>query len=132
MDRFLAVLSLALAVGSLVPAFTATNTRMKIVGGVISVLLIGVVGTQLWSLWAEGRHLIKTKEAIERMFDDNNPMSFEQIAAHLKNAEYTTAAMAVDELVDEHKIRHRPVDVTSANGAKYVVRVYNSVNFSIP
>lgn len=63
------------------------------------------------------------------MFSSNNPFSFEQVYAQLNYVEYSTAASAIDELVDEHTIHHRPVDVTSETGAKYIVRVYNSVNY---
>jgi hypothetical protein len=132
MDRFLAILSLALAFASLVPAFTATKTKTRIVAVVISVLLIGTIGVQSWSLWTERRHIDKVKDDMVRMFSSNNPMSFEQVYGGLNYVDYATATTAIDELVDAHTIHHRPVEVTSPGGAKYVVRVYNSVNFPIP
>jgi|GEM_PF-5965874 len=72
------------------------------------------------------------EEDVHRMFYSNNPMSFEQIYANLNYPDYATASAAVDALVDKQYIHHRPVEVTSANQYKYVVRVYNSVNFPIP
>ena len=131
MDRFLTILGLALSVASLIPAFTSTNTKIKIVGGAVSVLLIGVLGTQLWSSVMESRRLERATEDVAQMFVSNNPMSFEQIYMRLNYVDYPTASAAVDELVDRHVIHHKPVEVTSASGTKYVVRVYNSVNFGI-
>ena len=59
-------------------------------------------------------------------------MSFEQIYEQLNYVDYATATTAIDELVDEQIIHHRPVEVRSENGTKYIVRVYNSVNRPIP
>jgi hypothetical protein len=132
MDRFLAVFSLALAFASLVPPFTSKNAKLRIVGVATSVLLIGIIGTQSWSFWTERRHIEKVKDDMVRMFSGNNPMSFEQVYSHLNYVDYVTASSAIDELVDAHTIHHRPVEVISASGDKYIVRVYNSVNFPIP
>jgi len=63
------------------------------------------------------------------MFSSNNPMSFEQIYEQLNYVDYATA---INELVDEQTIHHRPVEVRSENGIKYIVRVYNSINRPIP
>ena len=132
MDRFLTLLGLALSFASLIPAFTATNIRIKIISGVVSVLLIGVLGTQLWSSVVEMRRFEKAREDVQLMFSSNNPLSFEQIYANLNYVDYPTASAAVDDLVDRRLIHHRPVEVVSGTGAKYVVRVYNSVNWPIP
>jgi hypothetical protein len=132
MDRFLTLLGLALSFASLIPVFTAANIRIKVIGGVVSVLLIGVLGTQLWSSVVEIRRLEKAREDVQLMFISNNPLSFEQIYANLNYDDYATASTAVDELVDQRLIHHRPVEVVSGTGAKYVVRVYNSVNWPIP
>lgn len=87
---------------------------------------------QSWSLWQERRQIEKVKDDMVRMFSDDNPLSFEQVYIKLNYIDYATATAAIDELVDQHIIQHRPVEVRSAGGAKYVVRVYNSVNFPIP
>lgn len=132
MDRFLAILGLALAFASLVPAFSVKKIKARIVGVAISVLLIGTIGVQAWSLWGERRLIEKTKDEISLMFASNNPLSFEQVYAQLKYADYATVSAAIDELMDRQTIHQRPVEVTSENGAKYIVRVYNSINFPIP
>ena len=109
MDTILAVLGLALAIASLVPSFTSKNVRMKIIGLAISLSLIGVLGALLYWICVERSRIDHTKGDITRMFANNRPMSFEQIYSELNYIDYSTAAAAVDELVDEHAIHHRPV-----------------------
>lgn len=132
MDTFLAIVGLALSVASLVPAFTSKSTKTRIVAVAISVSLVGILGWQYFLVQGERRRIEHAKDDVMRMLAGNRSMSFEQIYAELNYVDYSTAAAAVDELVAQHSIHHRPVEVTSASGAKYVVRVYNSVNFPIP
>jgi len=83
-------------------------------------------------MFVERQQIDKVKNDINVLFSGNNPMSFEQVYAQLNYADYSTASAAIDELVEQGSICHRPVDVTSENGTKYVVRVYNSINWPIP
>jgi Tfp pilus assembly protein PilE len=132
MDRFLSILSLALAFASLVPAFSATRIRLKIMGVIISILLIGSVGVMSWSMYVERQLIEKVKGDIVIIFSRNNPMSFEQVYNQLNYVDYSTASTAIDELVDQNVLHHRPLEVKSESGEKYIVRVYNSVNWPIP
>jgi hypothetical protein len=133
MDRYLAIFGLVLAIAGLVPTFTRTNQNPK--GRVISVLaslaLLGVFGNELNSYYGEGQLLAQRKEEVQRLFLTNNPLSFEQIFIQLNYRDYASTSSAVDALVDERIIHHRPVEVTSDGGIKYIVRVYNSTNHPI-
>jgi hypothetical protein len=131
MDRILSVLGLALAIASLVPAFTTKQTKLKVVAIAIAVGLVGILGVQFYLVRVERADIEHAKEDVLRMMIGNRSMSFDQIYSGLNYVDYELAATAVDELVEDRQIHHRLVDVVSDSGAKYVVRVYNSVNFPI-
>jgi len=134
MDRLLTIISLALAVGSLVPSLTekTTNTPITIMGTTASVILLLIILTHFWSIFIRKRNIDKMKKDINRMFSNNHPMSFEQVYAYLNYPDYDTASTAIVELLNSGSIHQKPIDVLSPSGSKYVVRVYNSINFPIP
>ena len=132
MDTILGILGLALAIASLVPAFTATKTKLKIVAVAITLALIGVIGVQVYRAHTERTAIESAKEDVLRLLVGDNPLSFDQIYGSLNYVDYETVAEAIDELVSERQIHHRPVEATSESGKKYVVRVYNSIDFPIP
>jgi predicted transcriptional regulator len=95
------------------------------------VSLIGLSTTGIIDNWQQRGHIDRTKEEIMKMLGSNHPMSFEQIYGNLNYVDYSTAAQAVDELVDENLVNHAKLSVTSESGKKYEVRVYNYSAFPI-
>jgi hypothetical protein len=134
MDRYLAIFGIVLAVASLVQTFTRPhqNPKGRVIGAVVVLGLLGVFGNELYARYGESKLLAQRKYEVMQLFQTNSPMSFEQIYTRLNYPDYATASAAVDALVDEHLLHHRPVEVTSSSGTKYVVRVYNAAKFPIP
>jgi Clp protease len=134
MDVILSVIGVAFSATSLVLSLTAAETRVrvKITAVLLSLSVTGILGTLTVGTWTEQRRINRTKEDVMRLFSDNNPLSFDQVFADLNYEGYSDVATAVDALLEDRLIHQRPVEVTSASGNKYVVRVYNSINFPIP
>ncbi|HEV3077689.1 MAG TPA: ATP-dependent Clp protease proteolytic subunit [Thermoanaerobaculia bacterium] len=134
MDVILSVIGVAFSATSLVLSLTAAETRVrvKITAVLLSLSVTGILGTLTVGTWTEQRRINRTREDVMRLFSDNNPLSFDQVFADLNYEGYSDVATAVDALLEDRLIHQRPVEVTSASGNKYVVRVYNSINFPIP
>jgi ATP-dependent protease ClpP protease subunit len=140
MDTYLSLLGIALSCASLVPVFAIKKHRLRAIGFAIAVLLFGVLATQLWQAVAEGRRTERIRDTVVKIFSDNNPMTAEQVLNEINRGRFFTSTSAVnyelvvkvlDALVADGTVQSRLVEVTAGN-TKYIVRVFNSVNFSIP
>jgi hypothetical protein len=130
-DTILALLGLAVAVAALVPIFTAKGIKGRVVEVACLVFLAGLCVVFIWGQYRTVRERDHLRDDMMRMLSSNNPMTFEQIYSALNFPDYASAEQAIDELVYSHQIHNAQVEVTSAAGKKYVVRVYNNINFPV-
>jgi hypothetical protein len=124
MDTILAIIGLALGLASLVPAFTSTGHRKKIVFIAVGVSLVGIFSFQLYDVFAHRRHVEELKEEITQRLLASGSMSFEQLLTDLYYPDFATANDAIDALVREGRTKHEVIDVQSASGVHYKVRIY--------
>lgn len=131
METVLSIVGLALSVGSLVPAFTATNVRIKIILVSLCFATAGVFICQI----VEGAHKARTinaaKVRLSGIMSANRPMTVEQIREALNSHDPSIVQRALDELQKEGAVHERTLEVQSARGTKYLARIYNSVNYPI-
>ncbi len=131
MDTILNIVGIALAIAGLVPAFTSTHLPWKIALIALSLSIAGIFCHQLWVSVHQHRLIEATKQRMAVMMSGNQPLSFEQIYERLNYPTFEIAATAVNELEAEGVIHQRTLEVQSAHGGQYKVRVFNSVNFGI-
>jgi hypothetical protein len=140
MDTYLSLLGIALSCASLAPVFAIKRHRIRAMGFAIAVMLLGVGAIQLWQRVIEDRRTERIRDEVAQIFSGNNPMTVEQVVNELDRGrfftsdsavEYRSAMEVLDTLVGQGFMQSRLVDVTTGN-TKYVVRVFNSVNYAIP
>jgi hypothetical protein len=139
-ETILAIVAVALALAALVPIFFTHNVRAKTAGIAIGVSLLGIVSYQTYLRIYEIGQIDGTRDYIlSHYFSSNHPMSFEQIMSEIRDTylyrrtrKRHSAEVAVENLENEKMIHSGLVTAESPDGNKYVVRVYNSINFPIP
>ncbi len=124
----------------LVPALAIERHRSRVIGVTIAVLLVGVLTIQGVGIAIAARAQAYVRDAIVRVFSSNNPLSIEQVITEVGRGssftstgavDYATVVRIMDDLVTEGSLHSRLVEAR-AGEAKYVVRVFNSVNWPIP
>jgi predicted ArsR family transcriptional regulator len=73
----------------------------------------------------------KTRDAIMQMMSSNNPMSFDDVYEKLNYVHFDAVKRAFDRLLDEGDIHGETIELKSASGHTYKVRIYNNINFPV-
>ena len=124
MDTILAIIGLALGLASLVPAFASSGSKKKIVYVAVGVSLIGIFAFQLYDVFSRQKQIGALKKEITQRLIFSRSMTFEQLLSDLYYPDFSAANDAIDALVQEGKVKHEVMDVQSASGTHYKVRIY--------
>lgn len=124
MDTILAIIGVSLGLASLVPAFASRGHKKKIVFVAVGVSLIGIFAFQLYDVFSRQKQVEALKDEIIQRLVASRSMTFEQLLTDLYYPDFSAANDAIDALVRERKVKHEVMDVQSANGKHYKVRVY--------
>lgn len=126
MDSYLTIISLALAIATLVPILSITSRPrfwVVMVGALSLVVLIGVYRT--YEMYAREKEVIALKGSILDLLSKNERgMTFDQINDNLYYPNYQTVNIAIDELVDEDWVLNEKKTLVDGDGAQYVIRKY--------
>lgn len=129
MNHLVEVLGLALGLASLVPAFATRERRKKIILVAIGTTLVGIFAYQLYDYVSRQRRIDALRDEITERIVAAGSVTFEQLLEELYYPDFAAANEAIDALVQEGRLRHEVMDVQSASGKEYKVRIYYFVPY---
>jgi|ERR1044071_730100 hypothetical protein len=129
MDTILAIVGVALGLASLIPAIESSNHKKRIIFIAIGVSLIGIFAFQLYDVFSRHKHVERLKQEIAANLLASGSATFEQLLSQLYYPDFAETNDALDALVEEGRVKHEVMDVQSASGTHYKVRVYFVIDY---
>lgn len=129
MELILAIIGIGLGVSSLIPIFTNTDLKKKVLFVAVSISIIGIFATSLKSSINYSSKKEDVKGEILNKLTVNGSMTFEQINIDSYYADFQILNDAIDELVDEKKIKHDVIELNSRQGKEYSVRIFYAIDY---
>jgi hypothetical protein len=125
MDILLGLLGIAVSAGSLVQAFTHTDLKLKAMSVMMSVALVGITVTFIYTSLVKADEFDDARYQIMSMLGSDNPVSIDQILMMIDRVPRGTVKAVVDDLIDHGDVHSKLVRTKDASGREFTVRVYN-------
>jgi hypothetical protein len=125
MNILLGLLGIAVSAGSLVQVFTHRDPKLKAMSAMMSVALVGVTVTFIYTSLVRADELDDARNQIMSMLGSDNPMSIDQILMIIDRVPRGTVKAVVDDLIDHGDVHSKLVRTKDASGREFTVRVYN-------